>query len=851
MNRAQLFRLIRGGNAPPGEVPVNSTPPAFSGAAVVGSTLTSSTGEYSGDPTSYSYQHQQSDDGSTGWTDVVGAVAATLDIDASLLGKHLRPGTKATNLFGTSSVWAFGEGVGPVVDAPYVESIAPNSQWATTGAFDSGYGEATVEIPTDPTRTTAKAILRPMFLPWKTFADDYLVVFEADAFGGIEKVRIYLEGNYVDVTTPVWTPYTNANGGTSYVWGYQVRVDYAAVMAMHATGDMRLYAEAFPKNEAVQHRVMGPYPLYARAPGVGATNQYDISLTVDPKGAVSAGVSYTTLKAALSYCSAQAKIRPLLRLTRNYDPDDQTTRYQGLPSGGGAGVSPTHNVAANVATLATIAPDVDVNAMFGDDTVTGANPDYDGCHFMAANGGTIVIETTRVATNGSPIFRGASSGSNIFVLEGVELRGGTPVAAGWTGEGAAALRYGNQPSGALWTFNNANPSNVYLIDVNMHDVPAYGFTDIAMSLNSTLTDISGSGVEAVRGAIQGLTMARTDGVHAGLREFRDAFTLTYSGSASVVKFQKTSANGAAGVIRAWEDGVNTFSMTIVNPSTPGPTATSVQDVIDYINANWTNFSASTIGADCRLSAAYLSVSDLKPSYSIGLPSDATATTATPRTIPPEGLALKVIADIHANGIVWNNVSDPGGTTGGFNYENCSMRFIKMYDQVGTGNITIVQGRDIVVANVECQDTSRLYSSASIALGSLSPQVSQIGNPNQHVLVYNLTMTGEGNNIVTSTTAEFDAFCRLENWSVEAFGRSSPVDTSLSPNKILTRTGTVHATCTNSATLSGAAESTMYVDAASIPPDMTPLAPLEWGDGSYAGARAAVATDANQGWNDAT
>lgn len=841
MNRAQLFRLIRGGNASPGEVPVNSTPPAFSGAAVVGSTLTSSTGEYSGDPTSYSYQHQQSDDGSTGWTDVVGAVAATLDIDAPLLGKYLRPGTKATNLFGTSSVWVFGEGVGPVVDAPYVESIAPNSQWATTGAFDSGYGEATVEIPTDPTRTTAKAILRPMFLPWKTFADDYLVVFEADAFGGIEKVRIYLEGNYVDVTTPVWTPYTNANGGTSYVWGYQVRVDYAAVMAMHATGDMRLYAEAFPKNGAVQHRVMGPYPLYARASGVGASNQYDISLTVDPKGATSAGVSYTTLKAALSYCSAQAKIRPLLRLTRNYDPDDQTTRYQGLPSGGGAGVSPTHNVAANVATLATIAPDVDVNAMFGDDTVTGANPDYDGCHFMAANGGTIVIETTRVATDGSPIFRGAPSGSNIFVLEGVELRGGTPVAAGWTGEGAAALRYGNQPSGALWTTNrpaNTEPMRIYLIDVDMHDVPSYGFADIAMSLNCTLTDISGSGVEAVRGAVQGLTMARTDGVHPGFREFRDAFTLTYSGSASVVQFEKAGANGSAGTIRAWEDGVNTHSMTIVNPSPPGVTTTLVQDVIDYINANWTNFTAGAIGSDCRLAAAYLSLTGLPPSSAIS---------RAQGTFSGSSLALKVIADVHANGIVWNNI---GGAGGPWNYENCSVRFVSMYDQVGTGNITVVQGRDIVVANVACQDTSRRYSSPSIGLGSLSPQASQIGNPNQHVLVYNLTMTGEGNNIVTSTTAEFDAFCRLENWSVEAFGRSSPVDTSLSPNKILTRTGTVHATCTNSATLSGAAESTMYVDAASIPPDMTPLAPLEWGDGSYAGARAAVATDANQGWNDA-
>lgn len=61
---------------------VNITPPVISGNAIVGGTLTCSTGTWAGTPSTFTYQWQSSGDG-VNWSDIPGATASTLLLDGT------------------------------------------------------------------------------------------------------------------------------------------------------------------------------------------------------------------------------------------------------------------------------------------------------------------------------------------------------------------------------------------------------------------------------------------------------------------------------------------------------------------------------------------------------------------------------------------------------------------------------------------------------------------------------------------------------------------------------------------------------------------------------------------------
>jgi len=83
--------------------PTNSVAPAISGTKSVGQTLTSSTGTWSGTPTSYAYQWKRADTSSGSYADISGANNSTYVLTSDDVSKFIKVGVIATNAAGSSS----------------------------------------------------------------------------------------------------------------------------------------------------------------------------------------------------------------------------------------------------------------------------------------------------------------------------------------------------------------------------------------------------------------------------------------------------------------------------------------------------------------------------------------------------------------------------------------------------------------------------------------------------------------------------------------------------------------------------------------------------------------------------
>jgi IPT/TIG domain len=84
-------------------VPTNSSPPRISGTAVQGQTLTESHGEWTNNPTSYSYQWQQCSSTGEGCNAISGATGQSYTLAAGDVGHTIRVQEVATNAGGPSS----------------------------------------------------------------------------------------------------------------------------------------------------------------------------------------------------------------------------------------------------------------------------------------------------------------------------------------------------------------------------------------------------------------------------------------------------------------------------------------------------------------------------------------------------------------------------------------------------------------------------------------------------------------------------------------------------------------------------------------------------------------------------
>lgn len=98
--------------------PVNTVVPSIIGAAQDGQTLTGDNGSWDQPVSSYAYKWQTSADGSTGWTDISGAISASYAQVSGDVGNYLRRGVLASNSFGAAVAgYAFSVAAGPVASS--------------------------------------------------------------------------------------------------------------------------------------------------------------------------------------------------------------------------------------------------------------------------------------------------------------------------------------------------------------------------------------------------------------------------------------------------------------------------------------------------------------------------------------------------------------------------------------------------------------------------------------------------------------------------------------------------------------------------------------------------------------
>src|SRR5207248_256507 len=82
--------------------PANTALPTISGTAQQGQTLTSSTGTWTGNPTSYAYQWRRCDSGGASCVDIAGSTASTYVVAQADVGGTLRVVVTATNAAGST-----------------------------------------------------------------------------------------------------------------------------------------------------------------------------------------------------------------------------------------------------------------------------------------------------------------------------------------------------------------------------------------------------------------------------------------------------------------------------------------------------------------------------------------------------------------------------------------------------------------------------------------------------------------------------------------------------------------------------------------------------------------------------
>jgi hypothetical protein len=99
--------------APVATPPANTALPAISGSAVVGQTLTASTGTWSWAPTSYGYQWRRCDSAGANCANLTGATANSYALQSGDAGSTLRVVVTATNTAGSTSATSAQTGVVP------------------------------------------------------------------------------------------------------------------------------------------------------------------------------------------------------------------------------------------------------------------------------------------------------------------------------------------------------------------------------------------------------------------------------------------------------------------------------------------------------------------------------------------------------------------------------------------------------------------------------------------------------------------------------------------------------------------------------------------------------------------
>jgi hypothetical protein len=97
-----VFGVPGSGRAASASVPANTTPPAISGTARSGSTLTTDNGTWSGTPTGYAYEWRRCDQSGNTCAAIAGATTQSYQVQQADVGSTLRAAVTATNADGSA-----------------------------------------------------------------------------------------------------------------------------------------------------------------------------------------------------------------------------------------------------------------------------------------------------------------------------------------------------------------------------------------------------------------------------------------------------------------------------------------------------------------------------------------------------------------------------------------------------------------------------------------------------------------------------------------------------------------------------------------------------------------------------
>lgn len=671
-----------------------------------------------------------------------------------------------------------------------IPALAPTAQW--DGTAGTGFGApGGVEVPTDPTRTTAKPWCNPLFVPYQTFAEEITIGVQAGTFsqiGSVAYVTFYLEGNVAIASSETTHNFTDVNGVARQTYGWQCTFDYDTIMAQHATGTMNLYVKATPSNPAMQERVIGPFVMYARAPGVGAGLQYDHALNLTPSGVDNPGVTYTTIKKCLNYLGANSKVRGLITVT-------ETANIKGEECTTGA---------TSATTWTTVVAATGVTATFGDGTRQSANGWYIKHDGMRFKGSGIVIDTAALNYSLGSAIRCLAASNKLLWFDGCEIKTGAPNAAqGGAGSGPSALWKGITSTIYWITVESSQAGNFYFTEVNAHDMCGYGLSSGQLVRNCNTDGVSGTGSEGLRGAIHKSTMSQIGGALWGLRTAGDGLTLTYTGAKTVTYGCTGSPDATATrVFTITIDGVPT-TYTVTAGSNPP----QISDLVTWVN--------STV-AEAGLVAAVVGTPTRAACY-VHKPGTAQSEAITTTTLV-SGVTntIDTIIDSHGNSVQFG----PGA------YENKSIRFLQVDEAVGVATVSFDNSatmKDVGIMNVSIQDTS--------AAAGWGVENGYWQADCEHVCVEYCSFMDAGAFFGTSFTG--DAYTGTNQCALNTLSWNIAVDPDVVITSLVVRTGALPTNSdANSKTLSGAASSTMYTS--TTIPDFTPLTPLQLTDLSWAG-----------------
>lgn len=611
---------------------------------------------------------------------------------------------------------------------------APSAAW--TGAAGTGYtswtedgnartmtpdkntaeGNGTDALGNEP-RLTAKPALVMMSVPLQRFTGKHKVYLASDAASPITKVRVYLEGAVLDLTSRKWDRYTDAKGVEQWFYGYICEIDAAlyTAVATDPTRVTRMFARSYCSDGTMQTQLIGiGTGWYNQLLYYPCTLEHDYLIHVTPSGGDSKPAAafpgvyaiFNTLEKAIRYAanentSGLGATPTLARCpkivvteTTVQDPANGGNAYQ---SGGGAGGG-LCVVTCDPGVTCTIGRAVWNSAIVSGIPANQWRPVYNGIEYR---GRGIIWDYTNL------------TGFSLQANNPGSWMNGNRTTQAWT----AGTQLDNQGFPRVWGGNAYQTDNE-----NVSSVATF----IALARNNTRAGILSDGYTNTTAVWGDVIDGWDTQIH---RVARDAISVIYSGPAGTANLVKAGGNGNAG---------STFKMTFNGVDVAAPMALNVdstlQGVVNYINAQsgagWSATLLATPGDR---------VTSRNPSFMVSTAGFAQAGWTATLT---SGVAYvpKTFCDIHADLYAF-----------GSTLSNRYVANVRAYRVTALQSV-FVDGaaNDVVFSDIFIEQTDT---------GGTLCQIN--GTAKSHLVIRNFSVAAQGLTIRNEGTWSADPYCRLE------------------------------------------------------------------------------------------